>query len=54
MDVASYEARTDYVKRSNCKSMAHGLSWYSIYPVFVVGSKLTSIRGKSVSEFIDY
>ena len=34
-----------YVKRGKCKSTAHGFFRYSIYPVFVVGSELTSIRG---------
>jgi len=33
------------IKRSKCKSTSHGLSTYSIDLVFVIGSKLTGIRG---------
>jgi len=33
------------VKCSKCKSTSHGLSRYSIDPVFVIGSKLTGIHG---------
>ena len=32
------------VKCSKCQSTLHGLSRYSIDPVFVIGSKLTGIR----------
>jgi len=35
--------------------MSHGLSRYSINPVYDIGSKLTSnIRGEGISECIDY
>ena len=33
------------VKSSKCQSTSHGLSIYSIDPVFVIDSKLTGIRG---------
>jgi len=33
------------VKCSKCQSLSHGLSRYSIVPVFVIGSKLTGISG---------